>query len=48
MNDPDFIVFLWKLLSDDLFDGDTPSDEQLEILYTELNTRGIIEGEFPA
>lgn len=48
MNDEELIKFLWRLLWDDLSDGDTPSDEEMEILKVELTKRSIIEGEFPA
>lgn len=47
MNDEEFIKFLWRLLWDDLSDGDTPSDEEFETLKIELNRRGIIDGDFP-
>ena len=48
MNDPEFIEFLWRLLWNDLSDGDTPSQEEIKVLKIELTKRGIIDGEFPA
>jgi hypothetical protein len=48
MSDKEFIEFLWRLLWDDLSDGDTPSDSEMEILRVELTKREIIDGEFPS
>ncbi len=41
MNDQELIEFLWKLLWNDLSDGDVPSDDQLYTLKEELTKRGI-------
>lgn len=48
MSDEELIKFLWKLLWDDLSDGDTPSDKEMETLRVELTKREIIDGEFPS
>ncbi len=48
MTDKELIEFLWKLLWGDLSDGDTPSDDELNTLLTELTKRGILDGEFPS
>lgn len=47
MNDKELIKFLWELLWNDLSDGDTPSDEELETLVRELTKRGILDGALP-
>ena len=47
MTDHELIEFLWKLLWNDLSDGDVPSDDELYTLKTELTKRGILDGEFP-
>jgi len=41
MTDKEFIEYLWKLLWDDLSDGDTPSNEDWDILRKELSARNI-------
>jgi hypothetical protein len=46
MTDEEFIIYLWNLLWDDISDGDTPDEEDFEILRKELNNRGIIDGDF--
>lgn len=48
MSDEDFIKFLWRLLWDDLSDGDTPTDMEWSTLLNELTLRGILDGEFPS
>jgi hypothetical protein len=47
MTDHNFIQFLWHLLWD-CITGRSPSEEGYETLRTELNERGIVEGDFPA
>jgi hypothetical protein len=47
MTDLELIEFLWKLLVDDLVDGDTPSKEDLAKIKTELEARGL-ESELPS
>lgn len=48
MSDIDLIKLLWKLLCDDLTDGDMPSKGDLKVILHELFVRGIIEEEeFP-
>lgn len=47
MNDQELIEFLWKLLWNDLSDGDVPSADEIYTLKEELTKRGILDGEFP-
>ena len=44
--DNDFIIFLVKLISDDLTDGDTPTDEEFFKVWTGLVERQIDPTEF--
>lgn len=46
MTDFELIDFLWRLLWNELSDGDTPSDEEMETLRVELTLRGILDGDF--
>jgi hypothetical protein len=48
LSDKELIKFLWELLWNDLSDGDTPSDTEMDILRVELTNRGILDGEFPS
>jgi hypothetical protein len=43
MNDTEFILFLWKLLIEDLTDGDVPSEEEFETVRQEFIKRGLEE-----
>lgn len=45
MTDIELIKYLWRLLANDLTDGDTPSNEELQIVWDELVKRGLEEGE---
>jgi hypothetical protein len=41
MTDTELILFLCRLLWDDLSDGDTPDSKDFEILKKELSNRNI-------
>jgi len=41
MTDREFILFLAKLLMDDLIDGDTPTSEDFFTIEREFKTRGL-------
>lgn len=48
MSDKELIEFLWRLLWEDLSDGEIPSSDEQDVLLKELTDRGILNGEFPA
>ena len=41
MDDTEFILFLVKLLWDEVSDGDTPEDKDFNVIRDELLERGI-------
>jgi len=48
MEDNELIEFMWKIIYDELSDGDMPSDKDIHTLVIELYRRDILdEPEFP-